>query len=435
MNIVEKHNFRLIIFGNITSRIGDEVNKVAFSVWAATVTGSASTVAIVYSMQTFARFFFSIFIGKFIDNSSKKQIMIVSDLSRGVLTIINAAIILYAPIEYKIVLLSTVAFFLGFFESMFSPSLNSLIPQIFQKDNIKRVNANKFTFTSLSRITGLLFASVIVSFLGFFYSYVINALTFTMSGIAEFFIINGMKDKAKRKNKTFRLFFSKNAISYLISHFKGSYSIIENNSIKSIIVLAAGINFFLAPLTNIVVLFRLKSFDYILNDFIFINRASTALTSSYSILFLCIAIGNVIGAQLAKKIKLSLFNAIVFMNLSLTPVLIVDYVDSFRNNVSILMSMYILFGFIFGFSLSIFNVNYSTLIHTRIDKDIMGSFWGFNNSIIQLCIPLGMFFMSFFQDNTYTSHHTLLITFMGIFLITSLAFLVEPNRKSILFTS
>ena len=79
-NTKRNNNQALIIFGTITSLIGDEIASVAISIWVAMQTDNPMSFALVYSIQKFTRIFFSLFTGSIIDAANKKKILYLTDL-------------------------------------------------------------------------------------------------------------------------------------------------------------------------------------------------------------------------------------------------------------------------------------------------------------------------------------------------------------------
>lgn len=202
----EKRNLFLIYFGTITSLIGDEIGSVAISIWVALQTDNPINFALVYSAAKFSRIIFSLFSGSIVDSFNKKKILYLSDSAQFVLNIfILFLILLNLDFKLKVFLFCLISVLQGFCLSIFKPSSRAILPEIINKENLKKANSVLEMSKSLISMLAVIFAAGLVMLLGCEVCILINALTFFISALSEIFIRYDFKKKDEQKKMESKL--------------------------------------------------------------------------------------------------------------------------------------------------------------------------------------------------------------------------------------
>ncbi|UJF31719.1 MFS transporter [Paenibacillus hexagrammi] len=110
------------------------------------------------------------------DRLSRKQIMIVSDVLRGLL------ILLIIPFPDPMFIL-IVRFASGFVSSFFQVSYTAEIPQIYGSSNVLNINAMISRLSSISMVAGFLVGGLFYEFFGYETVLIVDAISFLVSGI------------------------------------------------------------------------------------------------------------------------------------------------------------------------------------------------------------------------------------------------------------
>jgi len=92
--------FSIVWFGQLVSLLGSNMTGFALTIWAYELTGSATALALVGFFFVTPMLVFSPFAGAIVDRYDRKLMMMVSDLSAGVATIV--ILILYASDQLQI---------------------------------------------------------------------------------------------------------------------------------------------------------------------------------------------------------------------------------------------------------------------------------------------------------------------------------------------
>src|SRR5687767_9766866 len=90
--LVKTRDFGLLWWGQVTSQIGEGLNKVALLWFVYELTGSAMMIATVGLLQTVPPLLFGPLIGVYLDRLRKKPVMIWVDLVRTVMTFLIPAL-------------------------------------------------------------------------------------------------------------------------------------------------------------------------------------------------------------------------------------------------------------------------------------------------------------------------------------------------------
>src|SRR5574338_567526 len=124
--LIRTWDFGLLWWGQVTSQIGEGLNKVALLWFVYGLTGSAMKMTVVGLLQTVPPLLFGPLIGVYLDRWHKKKVMVWVDLLRAVLTFMIPA--LYAADALSIEGLYALIFLTSVVSTVFGPALVSAVP-------------------------------------------------------------------------------------------------------------------------------------------------------------------------------------------------------------------------------------------------------------------------------------------------------------------
>lgn len=388
----EGRNLFLIYFGTITSLIGDEIGSVAISIWVALQTDNPINFALVYSAAKFSRIVFSLFSGSIVDSFNKKKLLYLSDLAQFVLNIfILFLITVNLNFNLKVFLFCLISVSQGFCLSLFKPASRAILPEIINKENLKKANSVLEMSRSLISMLALIFAAGLVMLLGCELCILINALSFFISALSEIFIRYNFKKKDEQKKTDSRL----------KKIFDGYRYVLGEKELLRLALLASCLNFFCTPIFSNILTYQFKTvftlnwqtgFAFI-NNFLKDEKSFLALFSS--ICFFGIGIGNILGSLASQKVSGKNVKLFTLILQSLSFLILGFYFyflreNNFLFNVILLSSIVSLSALSAGFSMGLFNVHTTSLYQKKVVPEFSGRFFAFNTVLIQISSPIGM---------------------------------------------
>src|SRR5215467_797145 len=186
-------NVLLLLSGQGTSEVGNELSIIAFTWLVITLTGSPVALSIVTVALTLPGVAFRLVGGVIIDRRNKKFLLILTDLARRVLALLLAVLILSKHINWWNLLFITVG--LGVGEALFTPTYSAVIPLIAKKDQLLSVNS---LLQMVNQGIGILvppLAGVFIAFLGIPAAILVNSISFFISAFTLLFLVLPIKEK------------------------------------------------------------------------------------------------------------------------------------------------------------------------------------------------------------------------------------------------
>ena len=180
----------LLIAGNTVSALGNSVYLIAVTLLLKEMTGSAFMLGLFQFLALSPGFLLSPFIGVLVDRLPRRTIIIVSDFCRAVLMIL-AGIALTIPALHVPGVVLIVAFFAGVGHAVFVPAVHALLPAIVPHDKLQSATGLRAGSSQLANLAGNAIGGTLFVFLGGPILFVINGISFFISGIQELFIQGG----------------------------------------------------------------------------------------------------------------------------------------------------------------------------------------------------------------------------------------------------
>jgi MFS family permease len=175
----ENVNFRRLWLAQIVSEIGDWFYTLAIYSLLLQLTGHASSVALALVLQVLPQTFVGPTAGVVNDRIRRKHVMIAADLVRAVIVLSMLLVRSRSTVwlVYPLLLLETIM------AAFFEPARSSVIPNITRRDDVIVANTLSSTTWSMNLVLGATLGGVVAAFLGRDAVFVLNALSFLMSGL------------------------------------------------------------------------------------------------------------------------------------------------------------------------------------------------------------------------------------------------------------
>lgn len=360
-------NFVLLIFGQISSLLGNYTLRFALSMYILEQTGSASVFAGLLALAMLPTILLSPFGGILADRANRKNIMVTLDTLSGITVLMAGFAMDWNQDIVVIGILLVILSVLGAFES---PTVQACVPQMLSGDCIVKGNA------VVSQVTAL--ASLITPFLGsIFYTawgirpvFYAAVVCFFVTALLECFIQLEYKKPLQKMGIREMI---KEDISISI-HFLFR----KQTGILKLLLLAAVVSLFVAGVLTV-------GFPYLV-------RTVLGLSAEYygvaeSVVGIASIFGSLCVALLAKKLRLyHLGILLMLVGSSLVPcgiIFLLEISGIIRYLVLILMFFLCMFG------CSFFSTYAISVIQERTPEHLMGKIMSFVFTLSLCAQPLG----------------------------------------------
>src|SRR5512134_1382135 len=179
--LIKTRDFGLLWWGQVTSQIGEGLNKVALLWFVYELTGSAMMIATVGLIQTVPPLLFGPLIGVYLDRLPKKAVMIWVDLLRAVLTCLIPA--LYAMDMLSIKGLYGLIFLTSVVSTIFGPALVSAVPLLVRPWELMSANALIQGTNNIGMLLGPAISGVMILLINAENVLFVNSATFLVSAL------------------------------------------------------------------------------------------------------------------------------------------------------------------------------------------------------------------------------------------------------------
>ena len=231
--------FRL---GQFVSLLGNGCSTVALSWWVLEKTGSAKAIAVVLVPAMVANLILLPLFGPLGDNFSRKKIIVLGDLTRFA-TGFLMALMVYRDF-FDLGLLSGLYLVGSVGGAMFTSVESGIIPQIVPKEKLQTALQRSYALSSLGGVAGGMAGGLIVSAVGIFGAFAVDAGSFLIGGLSSSLI---QADTVPRREKRAP---SRGAVRYWKGELFDGFRMLFRIPVLSWVAgIAMLINFALAPLS------------------------------------------------------------------------------------------------------------------------------------------------------------------------------------------
>ncbi len=187
LSVLKNKNYVLVVLGRFVSSFGTLLQNFALSLYVLEKTGSALLFSSVIAVSLIPRFFLMPIAGVITDKFSRKKMIVNMDILSGVFVLAISVLFLLKG-ELSLGVIYIIVITLNSINVFFEPSMNSILPDIIEKDKLADANSLMEMSGAIISLTAPIVAGLLYSTLGIYVILAINAVSFLLSAFSEAFI-------------------------------------------------------------------------------------------------------------------------------------------------------------------------------------------------------------------------------------------------------
>ncbi len=383
IKLIKQKDFSLLMFGKLVSLLGSNMQQFALSLYVLAMTGSATIFASMLSISILPRLLLSPVAGVFGDWFDRKKSIVSLDFINSIIIGVFALIyIINGRLSLSMVYVFVIL--LEITEIFFHSAMSAVMPSLVEKEDIADANAINSLVMNIGQLLAPVIASIIYGSFGLKSILILNSASFFLSAVSEMFIC--IPKKHKKPDKI-------NLESFKTDFKEGIIIIKENKLISTIISLGTVINFCVAPLFSIGLVFIIKEvlkatdFQYGLFETVLASSMITAplICSAY---LKKIEIGRMFYRSFISI-------AVLIFMMSIVPSKIITSI-SFSNMLP--FALLTVISFLIGAFATIANIALGTMFNQIVPIHLMGRTSTVFNLLVTVFIPIGQMIFGYLYD-------------------------------------
>jgi MFS family permease len=176
LRALNHRDFRLYFTGQVLSQIGTWMQSVAQSWLVLQITGSPLRLGLISTLQFTPMLLFSVVSGAVADRVPKRRLMMTTQSILAVQALTLAYLVWSGRVQYWHV--ATLAFVLGFVNTLDNPTRQSLVSELVPKQDVANAVALSSAGFNSARIVGPAVAGLLIAQLGIAPAFLLNGLSF-----------------------------------------------------------------------------------------------------------------------------------------------------------------------------------------------------------------------------------------------------------------
>ncbi|WP_300384351.1 MFS transporter [Clostridium sp.] len=396
---MKNKNFIIVVIGQIISLFGNAIQRFSMSLYILDLTGSAAVFSTILAISTIPYILFAPIAGFLADTVNRKKIMIYLDVFSAALMSIYSTILLSGRDNEIIV--TIVMFILSVVYTLYSPSVIACIPQIVEKEKLASANGIIQQVGSIVNIVGPIIGGLLYSFVGIKIIVIINAISFLISAILEWFLdIPDLEVKEKFVNP----------ILNSLKEMKKSFIYLKEKKkvVLGIIASYAMTNIFVVPILSVLSPYFIK---------VKLNMSSSIYGFIEAIFVLGMIIGGLLITLRPKRFKIGKIHKTMYpMIIAIIIMAIATYLSI--ENKYVVLALYSIGGLGIMLSLSLSNIVSLTFIQGEVKEDMLGKVSAFSTAVATASVAPGQLIYGQLIDINLDTYKILLLTFIfSIFVV------------------
>ena len=380
---MNRYAVQLISRGAV-NKIGNMLYDYGNSVWLASMGTIGQTVLGMYQIsELVTSILVNPFGGVISDRFSRRKILMVTDLVCGILCLAisfirNDSWMIGALIFANIV--QAIAF------AFSRPANKAIITELVEKDELVLYNSRLELVMQVVSVSSPVLSFLVLQFASLRITLVLDALSFFLAFGLVALLPKKEEKTTGEKKLTFKVIFS--------DIKEGVHYIVKQKEIFFLLVMASSVNFFFA------------AFNYLLP---FSNRLY-GVQGAYATILTMGAIGSIVGALLASKIKASMEMLLFLLALTGLGVMIMGFT----------LPTYLAFSgnFICELFMTMFNIHFFTQVQTKVEGEYLGRVLSSIYTLAILFMPIATGLMTWFPS---VHLYSFLIIGLGVVILSFLA--------------
>ena len=380
---MNRYAVQLISRGAV-NKIGNMLYDYGNSVWLASMGTIGQTVLGMYQIsELVTSILINPFGGVISDRFSRRKILMTTDLVCGILCLAisfirNDSWMIGALIFANIV--QAIAF------AFSRPANKAIITELVEKDELVLYNSRLELVMQVVSVSSPVLSFLVLQFASLRITLVLDALSFFLAFGLVALLPKKEEKTTGEKKLTFKVIFS--------DIKEGVHYIVKQKEIFFLLVMASSVNFFFA------------AFNYLLP---FSNQLY-GVQGAYATILTMGAIGSIVGALLASKIKASMEMLLFLLALTGFGVMIMGFT----------LPSYLTFSgnFVCELFMTIFNIHFFTQVQTKVEGEYLGRVLSSIYTLAILFMPIATGLMTFLPS---VHLYSFLIIGLGVVVLSFLA--------------
>ncbi|MFA5561474.1 MAG: MFS transporter [Eubacteriales bacterium] len=383
LKLLRQKDFSLLIVGKLVSLLGSNMLQFALSLYVLAMTGSAAIFASMLSISMLPRLLFSPVAGVFGDWFDRKTTIVLLDFVNALVIAAFAVVFIFKG-SLTIALIYMLVIILEITEIFFGSAMSAVLPSLVKKEELMAANSLNSLVMNIGNTLAPIIAAFLYSYWGMKLILSVCAVSFALSAVSEIWI-NIPKSHKQPEKISFKAFRT--------DLFEGVKIIKRNKLISTMIGLGTLINFSVAPLFTIGLIYIIK--EVLLVEDIWFGAYQVVLSVS-------MIVAPLLCGRIIKKVKVGILTygsfVIVAALMLLMSIFTLKYImfDLGTNMVSF-MGLLVL-SFCVGLVVTVTNIALNTLFSQVVPLEAMGRTSTVYNLAVTVFIPLGQMIFGLLLD-------------------------------------
>ena len=374
-NILQNRNFSLLWVGQIISQFGDRLDQMALiALIYKFAPGSTTQMAKLMTFTILPVFLIGPIAGVYVDRWDRRRTMVVCDILRGFLVLLIPFYFMRFHSMLPIYIIVFLVFSIGRF---YVPAKMSIIPDLVKSDDLLLANSLVNTTGMVAAMFGLGLGGILVGIVGVQGGFVIDGMSFLVSGLMIFFLSTKFMRELKKERlidvgKDIAAVIRKSAVTEM----KEAILFLKNQrQLRS----CFGVLFLLWAALGAVYVVAI----------IFVQRAFSSGTKEIGLLVVALGLGLFLGSLVYGRFgrKTSGFKA-VFVCILATGLMLAAFVLGVLKVPNLLLALAL--AFVLGLVISPVMVISNTLVQELTDTAMRGKIFSSQEIIVHLAFLLAM---------------------------------------------
>lgn len=401
-------NLSLYMFGRFISYIGTGIQQIAMPLYILDVTNSSMAMGIFSAINIVPNIITLPFAGILGDKKNRKNIIIASDFLRALFILFLSYLAICSTLT--IYTLFLVQALVSVMDSIFLASSTAILPELIPPDSIEGATSLRASSDAVSMIIGPCIGGILYGIFGIKAIFLLNGLSFMISGISSFFI-NYKNNSILDSKITIKSFFKESNESIKF--------IRQNSALSNLFIFFMITNLIVAPFIDVV-------FPYILKGFLEFD--STHYSYLISLFTVGILFGNIALSIFFKKFsnKYLIQGSLILETAALiiTAVFVSPSMSSYTNGASLKLFLFLGISILLcGLFTSGINTPITVNFQKMVPNQMRSRFFAVLGIACQISIPVGSLFYGFVLARFFYEY--VLAFALAIFLVSVIVFILK----------
>lgn len=358
-----------LVAANVVNRFGDSIDAIAFAWLMYQITQSAALMALILGLNYLPTILLQPFTGAMVERMSKKAVMIIFDVGRGL--VVAAGVGFYLLGRLTPAILTGMTLLISTLEAFRSPAGAAIVPKLLSPELYKVGTALNQSLSRVTELIGLALAGGVVALLGMEGALLIDAATFFLSALIIAFI--RVSEETGKERVSLRA---------TLEGFTDGFRLVrENRTLLVLLLIGALMNFTFVPLNTFSVPFIAD-----------VLKGGAETLSITQILFVAgMGLGSAVAPKIRRmsgRLQIVLFGLVSGLGVCLFAL------GGYLSGTYLRFSAVFAACVIIGFAAGVVNVVFAAAFLKLVPPEYMARMSGLSTAILVSSLPVGSFLCS-----------------------------------------